>query len=135
MSLGAPTVFREQSHKTVLIREPPNGSSLSDDKLSDEAIHPACAPLLASLQRADTQGRNGPRIPSQDIRKVSTAKTRISPERVRMAHSEASPSSTKLDAPLAPLGCSTGPPSAARKPLAGRIKPAKPSLEIVVPDS
>ena len=60
VSLSTPTVFREQSCRTVLIREPPNGSSLSDDKLSDEAIHPACAPFLISSQQADLQGRNGP---------------------------------------------------------------------------
>ena len=35
VSLGMPTVFREQSCRTVLIREPPKGSSLSNDKLSD----------------------------------------------------------------------------------------------------
>ena len=51
-----------------------------------------------------------------------------------MAHSEASPSSTKLDAPSAPLGHSTGLPSAVCEPLAGRTKPAKPSPETVVPD-
>ncbi|KAF8666301.1 hypothetical protein AX14_006502 [Amanita brunnescens Koide BX004] len=52
-----------------------------------------------------------------------------------MAHSETSPSSTKLDAPSAPPGHPTGPPSADREPLAGRTKPAKPSPETIVPDS
>jgi hypothetical protein len=52
-----------------------------------------------------------------------------------MAHSEASPSSTKLDAPSAPPGHSAGPPSAAHEPLVGRTKPAKPSPETIMPDS
>ena len=43
-------IVREQSHETALIREPPNGSSLPDDKLSDEATRPARALFLTSLQ-------------------------------------------------------------------------------------
>ena len=69
VSLGVPTAFQEQSCRTVLIREPPNGSPLSDDKLSDKAICPAHALCLASLQQAIPQKGNGPRTPSQDIRK------------------------------------------------------------------
>ena len=60
VSLSVPTAFREQSCRTVLIREPPNGSSLSDDKLLDKAICPAHVLFLASLQQANPQKGNGP---------------------------------------------------------------------------
>ena len=57
VSLGMPTVFREQSCRTVLIREPPNGSSLSD-KSSDKAVCPSRAFVLSSSPRVVPQGGN-----------------------------------------------------------------------------
>ena len=66
VSLSTPTISREQSCRAVLIREPPNRSSLSNDKLSDEVIHPACALFLASLQRVNPQGGDGLQTLSQE---------------------------------------------------------------------
>ena len=131
LSLGAPTVFREQSCRTVLIREPPNGSSPSDDKLSDEVIRPTHALFLASLQQANPQGRNGPQTPSQDIRKVSTAKAWSSPERVQMTRSKTTPSPAVSDSPPLSSRFMKNLLRSAREPLDIGPRPNKSSLKMV----
>ena len=57
--LGACIIVQEQLCKTVLIRELPKGSSLSD-KLSNEAVRPSQAFIHSSLPQVVPQGRNGP---------------------------------------------------------------------------
>ena len=55
---ATPTIVREQSHKTILIREPPNGRSLSSDKLSNKAVCPSQAFIHSSSLRVIPQGGN-----------------------------------------------------------------------------
>ena len=130
VSLGAPTVSREQSCRTILIREPHKGSSLSDDKLSDKAIHPACAPFLASSQRADLQGRNGPQTPSQVIQKIPAPEIQSLPGQVQMTCPEASPSSAEPGPIPTPSGLKSSPLNIthgfhlARKPVMEWSKPS-----------
>ena len=139
INLGTHTVFREQSRKTVLIREPPNGSSPSSDKLLNEAVHPSQAFIHSSSPWVVPQGGNILWAPPETIQKVSASKTRSSPEQVQMARSKASPSSAKPDAPLVPLGLPTGLSIAAhelqttREPLTGGTKPVTLSSSMVTP--
>ena len=79
VSLGMPTVFREQSCRTVLIREPPNGSSLSN-KLSDKAVCPPHVFVHSSSPRVVPQGGNISREPPKAIRKASASEARSSPK-------------------------------------------------------
>ena len=159
----ASAVVQEQSHKTVLTREPPKGSSLSDVKPSSEMVRPvdlrepgkgmaaksrlllssAHAPVHSELPQPNPRRGNVPRVLPEAIQKVSASETRSSPERVQIARYEASPSSAKPDCLSAPPGFSTGPPSVALefqlacKPLTEGSKPQffKLSPETVVPIS
>ena len=131
VSLCVPTAFREQSCRTVLIREPPNGSSLSDDKLSDKAIRPAHALCLTSSQQTIPQKGNGPRTPSQDIRKGSAAEARILPERVQTTRSKTTPSPAVSDSPPVSSRFMKNLPRSAREPLIIGLRPAKASMDII----
>ncbi|KAF8644184.1 hypothetical protein AX14_009486 [Amanita brunnescens Koide BX004] len=113
-------IVREQFHETTLIREPPNGSSLPDDKLSDEAIHPARVLLPASSQRANPQGGN-----------VSTAEARRSPKRVQVTHSKTTPSPAVSDSPPMSSRFMKNLPRSTREPLVIGPRPAKASMDII----
>ena len=131
VSLGAPTAFLEQSCRTVLIREPPKGSSLSNDKMSGEAVRPARALFLASSQQVNPQGGNGLQTLSQDIRKVSAAKDRRSPERVQMTCSKTTPSPAVSDSPPMSSRFMKNLLRSACEPLIIGPRPTKASMDII----
>ncbi len=110
-------VIREQSHKTVLSREPPKGSSLVDSKSSGRMVSEGSSkaeralPAVAksallnvevtqsrlSPSQPTSPGGNCPRTARVVVQKVSTSETQNSLEQVHTTHSAASPSSSKLD--------------------------------------
>src|SRR6266576_3776446 len=82
-----------------------------------------------------------PRTTFMDNQKVSKPETPNPPERVHLARSRVSPSSTKLDPPSAPRRLKTSPPSVscellpARKRITEGCKPLKSSLETASTDT
>jgi hypothetical protein len=150
------TVVREQSHKTVLVREPPKGSSLVDSKSSRRMVsesssksgraRPADANSMLPNPREVTHSRPSPpqstppvrnysRATLAVVKNVSTAETRNSLERVGMTRSAVSPSSSMPDYPSVSSRLMMSLPRNAREPLTIGPRPAKSSPKMMSPIS